>query len=162
MCYSAKRKHYVHGPIATIASDNQVKTYMDNSNGLQQQQRTSSAYNKLSPGRGGGGDSGAGSDTDMEPQASQSQDCEPTPPLQQRHGSKSNLFLGAAESAADSPALRGGMRVASYGGGPQGGRRCGPPPPVALSPAETRPSPTQRVRALGVPTPLAMSSPVRR
>lgn len=28
----------------------------------------------------------------MEPTASQSQDCEPTPPLQ-RHGSKSNFFL---------------------------------------------------------------------
>lgn len=27
----------------------------------------------------------------MEPQASQSQDCEPTPPLQ-RHGSKNNFF----------------------------------------------------------------------
>lgn len=31
-------------------------------------------------------------DLDMEPSASQSQDCEPTPPLQ-RHGSKSNFFL---------------------------------------------------------------------
>lgn len=31
-------------------------------------------------------------DIDMEPSASQSQDCEPTPPLQ-RHGSKSNFFL---------------------------------------------------------------------
>lgn len=41
--------------------------------------------NQLSPGR-------ECSDIDMEPQASQSQDCEPTPPLQ-RHGSKSNFFL---------------------------------------------------------------------
>lgn len=32
------------------------------------------------------------SDTDMEPTASQSQDCEPTPPLQ-RHGSKNNFYL---------------------------------------------------------------------
>lgn len=28
----------------------------------------------------------------MEPQASQSQDCEPTPPPLQRHGSKNNFF----------------------------------------------------------------------
>jgi palmitoyltransferase len=40
-------------------------------------------YQKLSPGRE--------HDIDMEPQASQSQDCEPTPPLQ-RHGSKNNFF----------------------------------------------------------------------
>lgn len=37
----------------------------------------------------------------MEPQASQSQDCEPTPPLQ-RHGSKSNFFLPPIEGN-DSP-----------------------------------------------------------
>lgn len=34
------------------------------------------------------------SDNDMEPQASQSQDCEPTPPLQ-RHGSKNNFYMSA-------------------------------------------------------------------
>ena len=39
----------------------------------------------MSPGRDG-------SDTDMEPTASQSQDCEPTPPLQ-RHDSKNNFYL---------------------------------------------------------------------
>ena len=50
---------------------------------------------QLSPGRG------EGSDTDMEPTASQSQDCEPTPPLQ-RHGSKSNFFLPPVEGG-DSP-----------------------------------------------------------
>lgn len=39
----------------------------------------------------------------MDPQASQSQDCEPTPPLQ-RHGSKSNFFLPPVDSGgADSP-----------------------------------------------------------
>lgn len=32
------------------------------------------------------------SDTDMEPTASQSQDCEPTPPLT-RHGSKTNFYI---------------------------------------------------------------------
>lgn len=37
----------------------------------------------------------------MDPQASQSQDCEPTPPLQ-RHGSKSNFFLPTIETN-DSP-----------------------------------------------------------
>lgn len=37
------------------------------------------------------------SDTDMEPTASQSADCEPTPPLQ-RHGSKSNFFLPPVEN----------------------------------------------------------------
>lgn len=31
-------------------------------------------------------------DMDLEPQASQSQDCEPTPPPLQRHGSKTNFF----------------------------------------------------------------------
>lgn len=42
------------------------------------------SFNQLSPGRE--------HDIDMmEPQASQSQDCEPTPPLQ-RHGSKNNFF----------------------------------------------------------------------
>lgn len=45
---------------------------------------------QLSPGRDG-------SDTDMEPTASQSADCEPTPPLQ-RHGSKSNFFLPPVEN----------------------------------------------------------------
>lgn len=49
---------------------------------------------QLSPGRDG-------SDTDMEPTASQSADCEPTPPLQ-RHGSKSNFFLPSMENN-DSP-----------------------------------------------------------
>lgn len=49
---------------------------------------------QLSPGRDG-------SDTDMEPTASQSADCEPTPPLQ-RHGSKNNFFLPPVENN-DSP-----------------------------------------------------------
>lgn len=158
--YSAKRKHCSHGPIATIASDNQVKTYMDNSNGVRN--ASSNAYNKLSPGR-------EGSDTDMEPTASQSQDCEPTPPLQ-RHGSKSNFFLPPVEGG-DSPRhpLQGGVRM-QYS-------RCSPHPrPRGLDPSRSytpdtlspegpqRPSPTmqQRIKALGVATPLAMSSPVRR
>ncbi|KAF5282686.1 hypothetical protein FQA39_LY17493 [Lamprigera yunnana] len=148
--YYVKRKHCSHGPIATITNDNQVKTYMDNSNGIRN--LNSNAYNKLSPGRDG-------SDPDMEPTASQSQDCEPTPPLQ-RHGSKSNFFLPPVEG--DSPRH------------PRHYPRCSPHPrPRGLDPTRSgtpeslntqRPSPTmqQRIKALGVPTPLAMSSPVRR
>ncbi|GLV34578.1 Zinc finger DHHC-type containing 8 [Carabus blaptoides fortunei] len=155
--YSAKKKHCSHGPIATITNDNQVKTYMDNSNGVRN--ASSNAYNKLSPGR-------EGSDTDMEPTASQSQDCEPTPPLQ-RHGSKSNFFLPPVEG--ESPRHPLATRV-QY-------PRCSPHPrPRGLDPSRSytpdtlspegpqRPSPTmqQRIKALGVATPLAMSSPVRR
>ncbi|KAF5278503.1 hypothetical protein FQR65_LT15674 [Abscondita terminalis] len=107
---------------------------------------------ELSPGRDG-------SDPDMEPTASQSQDCEPTPPLQ-RHGSKSNFFLPPVEG--DSPRH------------PRHYPRCSPHPrPRGLDPSRSgtpeslntqRPSPTmqQRIKALGVPTPLAISSPVRR
>lgn len=109
---------------------------------------------QLSPGRDG-------SDPDMEPSASQSQDCEPTPPLQ-RHGSKSNFYLPPVDGG-DSPRH---PRI-QYA-------RCSPHPrPRGLDPNRSgtpeslgaqRPSPTmqQRIKALGVPTPLAMSSPVRR
>lgn len=41
-----KRKHCSHGPIATITNDSQVKTYMDNSNGVRS--INSNAYNKVS------------------------------------------------------------------------------------------------------------------
>lgn len=40
-----KRKHCSHGPIATITNDSQVKTYMDNSNGVRN--INSNAYNKV-------------------------------------------------------------------------------------------------------------------
>lgn len=43
--YSTKRKHCPHGPIATITNDSQVKTYMDNSNGVRN--INSNAYNKV-------------------------------------------------------------------------------------------------------------------
>ncbi|KAJ8927903.1 hypothetical protein NQ314_019531 [Rhamnusium bicolor] len=43
--YNAKRKHCPHGPIATITNDSQVKTYMDNSNGVRN--INSNAYNKV-------------------------------------------------------------------------------------------------------------------
>lgn len=121
---------------------------------------------QLSPGRDG-------SDPDMEPSASQSQDCEPTPPLQ-RHGSKSNFFLPQAD-CGDSPPSRqhAAARVAlqqQY----HPPSRCSPhPQPREGARGGTpegglgqRPSPTMqqrmKIKALGVPTPLAMSSPVRR
>ncbi|XP_071445883.1 palmitoyltransferase ZDHHC8-like [Hetaerina americana] len=155
MYVGKKPKHYnfpVNPPaISTIASDNQVKTYMDNSNGVRN--ASTNAYNKLSPGHEGS------DDTDMEPTASQSQDCEPTPPLQ-RHGSKSNFFLPPVD--VSSPQSRGHTPdplsperqrspPGTMGGG--GGGRVGPGP---------SPTMTQRIKAIGVPTPLAMSSPIRR
>ncbi|CAG9824914.1 unnamed protein product [Phaedon cochleariae] len=162
--YYAKRKHCPHGPIATITNDSQVKTYMDNSNGVRN--INSNAYNKMSPGR-------EGCDLDMEPSASQSQDCEPTPPLQ-RHGSKSNFFLPPNASVAmgadgDSPPraqARGGHYAPprhSPHPRPRGLDQNRSTTPDSLGPPQ-RPSPTmqQRIKALGVPTPLALSSPVRR
>jgi hypothetical protein len=47
---------------------------------------------QLSPGRE--------HDMDLEPQASQSQDCEPTPPPLQRHGSKTNFFPPQMDDSA--------------------------------------------------------------
>lgn len=149
--YNSKKKHCQHGPIATITKENQVKTYTDNSNGVRS--LNLNTYNKLSPGR-------EVSDLDMEPSASQSQDCEPTPPLQ-RHGSKSNFYLPPVD--VESP-RHPRMQYA----------RCSPHPrPRGLDPNRSgtpemfgpqRPSPTmqQRIKAIGVPTPLTMSSPVRR
>ncbi|CAG2059396.1 unnamed protein product, partial [Timema podura] len=125
---------------------------------------------QLSPGRG------EGSDTDMEPTASQSQDCEPTPPLQ-RHGSKSNFFLPPVEGG-DSPRKppqqsRGPFTRGSPHPRPRGMEasqsRSHTPDPLSPDsqqplPQRSGPSPTmqQRIKAIGVPTPLAMSSPVRR
>ncbi|CAB0019315.1 unnamed protein product [Nesidiocoris tenuis] len=89
--YSSKKKE--SPVIATITNDNnqQVKTYMDTSNGVRSS--NPNAYNKLSPGRDV-------CDEMMEPTASQSQDCEPTPPLH-RHGSKTNFYLPNVDT--DSP-----------------------------------------------------------
>ncbi|XP_019874163.1 palmitoyltransferase ZDHHC8 isoform X2 [Aethina tumida] len=154
--YSVRRENFTHGPIATITNESQVKTYMDNSNGVRN--INSNAYNKMSPGRDG-------CELDMEPSASQSQDCEPTPPLQ-RHGSKSNFFLPPTAMDTDSP--RHPRAAAHYP------RNSPHPRPRGLDPVRghtpdgglgpQRPSPTmqQRIKALGVPTPLTMSSPVRR
>ncbi|CAG9857284.1 unnamed protein product [Phyllotreta striolata] len=169
--YNAKRKHCHHGPIATITNESQVKTYMDNSNGVRN--INSNAYNKMSPGRDG-------CELDMEPSASQSQDCEPTPPLQ-RHGSKSNFFLPSAANAIDgeSPSRVGlsyshqqapvSRPMAHYSRSsphprPRGldAGRCATPDALG---APQRPSPTmqQRMKAVGgVPTPLTLSTPIRR
>ncbi|XP_076671732.1 zinc finger DHHC-type containing 8 isoform X3 [Andrena cerasifolii] len=158
--YSGKRRGPCTSEISTIGSENQ-----------------------LSPGRDG-------SDTDMEPTASQSADCEPTPPLQ-RHGSKSNFFLPPVENnesprhpptsqhrhpihyTRGSPHPRPRYVVNTYRG--MNGSRSHTPDP--LSP-EASGSPTtasqrgqgqggaspttQRIKAIGVPTPLAISSPIRR
>lgn len=152
---------------------------------------------QLSPGRDG-------SDTDMEPTASQSADCEPTPPLQ-RHGSKSNFFLPPMENN-ESPRhpppsqhrhpihyprgsphprpryicdinvtmLKIQRTHVSHDGRGMNGSRSHTPDPLSPetsgSPAtvpqrsQSGASPTmqQRIKAIGVPTPLAISSPIRR
>ncbi|XP_023288920.1 palmitoyltransferase ZDHHC5 [Orussus abietinus] len=173
--YSGKRRGACTSEISTIDRENQVKTYMDSSNGVRN--ASSNAYNKLSPGRDG-------SDTDMEPTASQSADCEPTPPLQ-RHGSKSNFFLPPVESN-DSPRHpppsqhrhpmqypRGSPHPRQRG---MNGSRSHTPdvlsPEATGSPATgsqrgqgqggASPTMQQRIKAIGVPTPLAISSPIRR
>ncbi|CAB3378795.1 Hypothetical predicted protein [Cloeon dipterum] len=155
--------------ISTITSENQVKTYMDNSNGTRNP--NARIYSKLSPGR-------EGSDMDMEPTASQSQDCEPTPPPLQRHGSKNNFFLppGAdvdMRSFNDSPRPGHVQQMKTqYGRASPYPRQSmsrshtpdplSPEQPIGRSPG-LPPSPTmqQRIKAIGVPTPLAMSSPIR-
>ncbi|KAG5889128.1 hypothetical protein JTB14_034185 [Gonioctena quinquepunctata] len=158
--YNAKRKHCSHKPIATITNDSQVKTYMDNSNGVRN--INSNAYNKMSPGR-------EGCELDMEPSASQSQDCEPTPPLQ-RHGSKSNFFLPASSVVESGESPRHPPRgVVHYPRSsphprPRGldSNRSGTPDSLGGLPQRPSPTMQQRIKALGVPTPLAMTSPVRR
>lgn len=176
--YNVKKKHCPHGPIATITNDSQVKTYMDHSNGVRSHPLNSNAYNKMSPGRGDG------CDLDMmePPSASQSQDCEPTPPLLQRHGSKNNFYLPNMDSAGggdSSPRQTrgGGIHYARSSPYPKprgldSNHRSGTPDSLGGGVGQSgggggvpqRPSPTmqQRIKALGVPTPLAMSSPVRR
>lgn len=162
--YTGKRKKHLQPAVVTVENgENQVKTYMDNSNGVRNP--SSNAYNKLSPGRDG-------SDTDMDPTASQSQDCEPTPPLQ-RHGSKNNFYLPSVDASAqsgDSPRhplqLRGGygMRNSPHPTPHPLTQQHQRPSSRSHTPDPLSPSPTmqQRVKAIGVATPLAMSSPVRR
>lgn len=138
--------------VVTIADQDsqQVKTYMDNSNGLRSATNPN-AYNKLSPGRDG-------SDTDMEPTASQSQDCEPTPPLQ-RHGSKTNFYLPPVETG-ESP--RAYITRPSPHGRSQMGQSRSHTPDIDRGNAGPSPTMQQRIKAIGVPTPLTLSSPLRR
>ncbi|XP_018354393.1 PREDICTED: palmitoyltransferase ZDHHC5 isoform X6 [Trachymyrmex septentrionalis] len=170
--YSGKRRGACASEISTIGSENQVKTYMDSSNGVRN--ASSNAYNKLSPGRDG-------SDTDMEPTASQSADCEPTPPLQ-RHGSKSNFFLPPVENnesprhpppsqlrhpihyprGSPHPRPRGINGSRSHTPDPLSPETSGSPATVPQRQGGASPTMQQRIKAIGVPTPLAISSPIRR
>ncbi|XP_020715462.1 palmitoyltransferase ZDHHC5 isoform X4 [Ceratitis capitata] len=183
----------------------QVKTYTDQGNGYNQRSGSTTLYSKLSPGR-------ECSDTDMEPQASQSQDCEPTPPLQ-RHNSTnfylpqveagvSNLNNGAIVTGASAMMPNAGAGGGGGGGGGGGDsprhmrmyhprhspltRQRGLEPQRGYNPADplspdhpahpsnqagaqqqqrsgTTATPTmqQRIKPLGVATPLVMASPVR-
>ncbi|XP_033169339.1 neurogenic protein mastermind-like isoform X1 [Drosophila mauritiana] len=186
----------------------QVKTYMAEGNGYNQRSGSTTLYSKLSPGR-------ECSDTDLEPPpASQSQDCEPTPPLQ-RHNS-SSFYL---PQVSDGGGLNGSVSTGGGGGGdsprhmrlyhprhspharprgldPQRGYTSdalSPDHPVGYGvgvngpqqqqqqalaaaaaaaavaaqnqrSATTTATPTmqQRIKPLGVATPLVMASPVRR
>ncbi|KAI5717753.1 hypothetical protein M8J77_010706 [Diaphorina citri] len=139
--------------VRTNSYNQTVKTYMDTSNGV----RTNS-YNKMSPTAGRDG-----SDTDMEPTASQSQDCEPTPPLQ-RHGSKNNFYVSGLDES-------GGPTYLSRPSPHQNRTRMEFTTSRSHTPDIDRdsrgvsaPSPSmqQRIKAIGIPTPIAMSSPLRR
>ncbi|XP_012521523.1 palmitoyltransferase ZDHHC5 isoform X2 [Monomorium pharaonis] len=172
--YLGKRRGACASEISTIDSENQVKTYMDSSNGAGIRNASSNAYNKLSPGRDG-------SDTDMEPTASQSADCEPTPPLQ-RHGSKSNFFLPPVENnesprhplplqhrhpihypkGSPHPRPRGMNGSRSHTPDPLSPETSGSPATVPQRQGGASPTMQQRIKAIGVPTPLAISSPIRR
>jgi palmitoyltransferase len=54
----------------------------------------------------------------MEPTASQSQDCEPTPPPLQRHGSKNNFFLPSMSGPDDMRGYATGGDSPHHGHGP--------------------------------------------
>ncbi|CAG9801831.1 unnamed protein product [Chironomus riparius] len=151
----------------------QVKTYTDHGNGHSVMRTgNSSHYSKLSPGRE--------HDIDMmEPQASQSQDCEPTPPLQ-RHGSKNNFF--PPQMDVNDP-TRQQQNVRMYGQArysPHPRHRTyapdvlSPENPIQPNPMQPRmgtanltgsaatPTMQQRIKSIGIATPLAVQSPVRR
>lgn len=206
-------------PVSTITSQSQVRVYMDN--GVQAPNST--AYSQLVEGGGAGASSvavtsSAGSEcvedgSQPPPGMSQSQDCEPTPPLP-RHPSKTNFFQPDGPPPhhhppyhhhhhhhpyADSPRkANSNQQVVRPPRSPQSSRPRGldgrsrsttpdplsPDRPVQTSPPvpggpRTGPSspngqqvyqgvpgsPTlhHRMKQLGgVPTPLAMSSPLRR
>ncbi|XP_028159640.1 palmitoyltransferase ZDHHC5 isoform X1 [Ostrinia furnacalis] len=159
-----KRREALGGPhsasaISTIATDtHQVKTYTADNGTAHRAVGAHAHYNKLSPGR-------EEHEGEMEgPGASQSADCEPTPP--QRRASAANMFPPPAPRPMHYPRLSPLARNTSHGGTTTSGYR------VVMEPLRydtgsnggARPSPTmqQRIKALGVPTPLAVNSPVRR
>ncbi|XP_054714519.1 palmitoyltransferase ZDHHC5-like isoform X2 [Uloborus diversus] len=120
--YKSRRKQKKHLSVAAPSvsarmGENQVKIYMDNSN----TGRSSSAYNKMSQGAGDLSDVEVMLDS-FENNQSQSQDCEPSPPIP-RHGSKTNFF-----SPSDNPRaayiLQQGKPWSPYGS-------AGPPTPRA-------------------------------
>ncbi|KAJ8722288.1 hypothetical protein PYW08_004690 [Mythimna loreyi] len=153
--------------ISTIATDtqHQVKTYTADNGTAHRPAGPHAHYNKLSPGR-----EEAEGELDG-PGASQSADCEPTPPSMQRRGSAANLFPPEQHHHLPPrphhyPRLSPLSRNTSHGGTTTSGYRVVMEPVRydAGSNGGARPSPTmqQRIKALGVPTPLAVSSPVRR
>lgn len=179
-------------PVSTITSQSQVRVYMDN--GVQAPNST--AYSQLVEGGGAGASSsvtvstgGAGECDDNSqppPGMSQSQDCEPTPPLP-RHPSKTNFFQPDAPPTHHHPSYHhhhhhhAGLDGRSRSTTPDplspdrpmqtsppvpGGPRTGPSSPSGQQVYQGVPgSPTlhHRMKQLGgVPTPLAMSSPLRR
>lgn len=102
--------------VSARMTENQVKIYMDNSNSAHS---TSSAYNKMSQ--------GAGDLSDVvldrfENTQSQSQDCEPSPPIP-RHGSKTNFF-SPNDTTRTAFILQQGKPWSPYGS-------AGPPTPRA-------------------------------
>ncbi|XP_050532344.1 palmitoyltransferase ZDHHC8 [Daktulosphaira vitifoliae] len=134
-----------------------AKTYLDNSNGLH---HSSNSYNKMSPGRDC-------LEMDIELTASQSQDCEPTPPLQ-RQGSKNNFYLQSYDTP-DNTRMTYMTRTAPH---PQRPRMSEIGSSLSRetiidqsrqsSIVMQSPTMQQRMKAIGVPTPLTMSSPLRR
>ncbi|XP_069987800.1 palmitoyltransferase ZDHHC8 isoform X2 [Penaeus vannamei] len=206
-------------PVSTITSQSQVRVYMDN--GVQAPNST--AYSQLVEGGGAGASSsvtvstgGAGECDDNSqppPGMSQSQDCEPTPPLP-RHPSKTNFFQPDAPPTHHHPSYHHHHHHHAYVDSPRkananqqvtrpprspnssrprgldgrsrsttpdplspdrpmqtsppvpGGPRTGPSSPSGQQVYQGVPgSPTlhHRMKQLGgVPTPLAMSSPLRR
>ncbi|KAI9582302.1 hypothetical protein GQX74_015425 [Glossina fuscipes] len=119
----------------------QVKTYTDQGNGFNQRSGSTTLYSKLSPGR-------ECSDTDMEPQASQSQDCEPTPPLQ-RHNSTS-FYLPQLENAnnLNNGSITTGTGVGAVSGAGGTGVGCGGDSPRHMRLYHPRYSPHARQRGL--------------
>ncbi|XP_061716529.1 palmitoyltransferase ZDHHC8 [Cydia pomonella] len=164
--YKGKKRRELRPPsdsgISTIATDtHQVKTYTADNGTAHRVVGAHAHYNKLSPGR-------EEPSCEMEgPGASQSADCEPTPPPMQRRGSGANLFPPADHHLPPRhhyPRLSPLSRNTSHGNTTTGYRVVMEPLRYDSGANGARPSPTmqQRIKSLGVATPLAVSSPVRR